>query len=168
MQETFTRSSLALNMSGKLLSDSKLAIHGKIMATNGHFSSNFDLFLIFFIDCGYIYVPKGAFWSSTSGPHIEDLVMSFFFILGSTVHDCGWPKNGPFWTKHGRLVNVLKWSKRDQNGQPKCFDHLGFFWANLNPFGQFQTKMIFLPIIDKVGYGGGAPGQKIQFLFRMV
>ena len=28
---------------------------------------------------------------------------------------------GPKIAKHGRLVNVPKWSKRDQNCQPKCF-----------------------------------------------
>ena len=31
---------------------------------------------------------------------------------------------GPKIAKHGRLVNVSKWSKgskRDQNGQPQCF-----------------------------------------------
>ena len=39
--ETFTRSSLALNMSGKLVSDPKLAIHGKIMAKNSHFFMEF-------------------------------------------------------------------------------------------------------------------------------
>ena len=39
--ETFTRSSLALNMSRKLLLDPYLAIHGKIMAKNGHFFMEF-------------------------------------------------------------------------------------------------------------------------------
>ena len=39
--ETFTRSSLALNMSRKLVSDPYLAIHGKIMAKNGHFFMEF-------------------------------------------------------------------------------------------------------------------------------
>ena len=43
--ETFTRSSLALNMSRKLLSHPLLAIHGKIMAKKGIFSWKFDLFL---------------------------------------------------------------------------------------------------------------------------
>ena len=37
-------------------------------------------------------------------------MMSRFLILGSTIHDWGWPKNGPFWTKNGRLVNAPKWS----------------------------------------------------------
>ena len=68
------------------------------MAKNGHFSWNFDVFLTF-IDCDHIYVPNGENWVSTSRPHIGDVVMSLFVILGLTVHDWGWPKNGPFWTK---------------------------------------------------------------------
>ena len=39
--ETFTRSSLALNTRRKLISDPKLAIHGKIMARNGDFFMEF-------------------------------------------------------------------------------------------------------------------------------
>ena len=116
------------------------------------FSWNFDLFLTFFIDCGHIYVPNGMFWGSTSRPHIGDLVMSLFFTLGSTVHDWGWPKNGPFWTKNGQTWQACQRSKVVQKG-PKgskmvnlsVFDHLGPFWAHLDPFGPFQTKMNFLP-----------------------
>ena len=48
------------------------------------------------------------------------------------------------------------------------FDHLGPFWVHLDPFGPFQTKMNFLPQMDKVGFGGGASEQKNQFLFEMV
>ena len=51
--ETFTRSSLRLNMNRKLPFNQKLANHGKIMAKNGHFSWNFQLFLTFFKDCSY-------------------------------------------------------------------------------------------------------------------
>ena len=39
--ETFTKSSLALNMSRKLLLDPYLAIHGKVMAKNSHFFMEF-------------------------------------------------------------------------------------------------------------------------------
>ena len=67
------------------------------MAKMAIFSWNFDLFLTFFIDCDHIYVPKGDIWGSTSRPHIGDILMSLFFTLGPTVHDWGWPKNGPFW-----------------------------------------------------------------------
>ena len=69
-------------------------------------------------------------WGFTSRPHIEDLVMSLFFSLGSNVHDYGWPKNGPFLiklAKHGRLDNIPKWSKRDQMVNRSVFDHLGPF-----------------------------------------
>ena len=67
-------------MSRKLLLDPYLAIHGKIMAKNGHFLWSFDLFLTFFIDYGHIYVSKGAFWGSKSKPHIGD------FFVYSEVH----------------------------------------------------------------------------------
>ena len=115
------------------------------------FSCNFDLFLAFFIDCDHIYVPKGTNWGSTSRPHIGDLVMSLFFTLGSTVHDWGWPKNGPFWTKNGQTWQACQRSKVVQRG-PKgtkmvnlsLFEHLGPFWAHLDPFGPFQTRIDIL------------------------
>ena len=149
--ETFTRSSLALNMSRKLVSDPYLAIHGKIMAKTAIFSWNFDLFLTFFMDCGHIYVPKRKTWGSTSSPHIGDVMMSLFFTLGSTVHDWGWPKNGPFWTKNGQTWQACQRSKVVQRG-PKgtkmvnlsLFEHLGPFWAHLDPFGPFQTRIDIL------------------------
>ena len=94
----------------------------------GHFSWNFDRFLTFFMDCDHIYVPNGKTWGSISRPHIGYVVMSLFFTLGLTVHDWGWPKNGPFWTKKGQTWQacqhskvVQKGSERDQNGQTKCF-----------------------------------------------
>ena len=65
------------------------------MAKRAIFSWIFYLFLSFFIDCGHIYVPKGAFRGSTSRPHIGDLVMSLFLL---------WPfrtlsgPSEPFWT----------------------------------------------------------------------
>ena len=42
------------------------------------------------------------------------------------------------------------------------FDHLGPFWAHRDLFGSFQTKMNCLPLMDKVGFGGGASEQKIS------
>ena len=47
------------------------------------------------------------------------------------------------------------------------FDNLGPFWAHLDTFGPFQTKINLLPHNDKVGFGGGAFEQKIMFLFEM-
>ena len=37
------------------------------------------------------------------------------------------------------------------------FDHLGPFWAHLDPFGPLRSKMNFSPKMDKVGFGEGAP-----------
>ena len=113
------------------------------MPINGYFSWIFDQFFTFFIDCGHIHVPKGAFWGSTSSPHIGDVMMSLFFTLGSTVHDWGWPKNGPFWTKNGQTWQACQRSKVVQRG-PKgtkmvnlsLFDHLG---PRLGPSGPFWT-----------------------------
>ena len=61
-------------------------------------------------------------------------------------------KNGPFGTKNGLTWQACQRSKGVQKG-PKgskmvnlsVFDHLGPFWAHLDPFGPFQTKMNFLP-----------------------
>ena len=127
------------------------------------------------MDCGHIYVPNGVKWGSTSSPHIGDVMMSLFFTLGSTVHDWGWPKNGPFWTKNGQTWQACQPSKVVQRG-PKgtkmvnlsLFDHLG---PRLGPSGPFWT------ISDKNDFF--APnGQnrvlqrcfraKYQFLFEMV
>ena len=96
-------------------------------------------------------------------------MMSLFFTLGSTVHDWGWPKNGPFWTKNGQTWQACQRSKVVQKG-PKgtkmvnlsVFDHLGPFWAHRDLFGPFQTKMNCLPLMDKVGFSGGASEQKIS------
>ena len=71
--ETFTESSLALNMSRK-----------RKLLTDPFFPWNFDLF---FIDYGHIYVPNRLLWDSTSRPHIGHLVMNLFLSLVSTVRD---------------------------------------------------------------------------------
>ena len=62
----------------------------------------------------------------------------------------GGVKNGPFWTKNGQTWQACQRSKVIQKG-PKgskmvnlsVFDHLGPFWAHLDPFGPFQTKIDF-------------------------
>ena len=74
---------------------------------------------------------------------------------------------GPKMAKHGRLVNTPKWSKRVQKGPKWSIKVLLTIWdpfsAHMGPFGPFQTKMIFLPEMDKVGFGIGAP-DKISIL----
>ena len=62
-----------------------------------------------------------------------------------------------------RLVNVPKWSKRDQNGQPKCSWPFGPIWTLLD---HFRQKMIFLPQMVKVGFGRCASEQKINVCLK--
>ena len=58
-----------------------------------------------------------------------------------------------------------KGSKNVRKGKPRFFfDYLGPFWAHLDTFGRFQTKINLLPLKDKVGFGGGAFEQKIILL----
>ena len=87
--------------------------------------------------------------------NMGDLVMNLLF----------W--GPPFMTGDGPNMAGLstfqsgpKGSKRDQNGQPKCFRP---FRTLLGPSGPFQTIMIFLPYMDKIGFGGGASVQKNHF-----
>ena len=54
-----------------------------------------------------------------------------FFNLGATVHDWGWPKKGPFWTKNGQAWQACQRFKVFQKGpegtkmvNPKVFDHV--------------------------------------------
>ena len=76
--------------------------------------------------------------------------MSLFFTLGSTVHDWGWPKNGPFWTKNGQTWQACQHSKVVQKG-PKgtkmvnlnVFDHLGPILAPSGPFWTILDKNDF-------------------------
>ena len=70
--------------------------------------------------------------------------------------------------KHGSLVNIPKWFKMVEMVNLYVFDHLGPFWAHMNTFGPFQTKIKLLPHKDKVRFYRGAFEQKIIFLFEMV
>ena len=89
--------------------------------------------------------------------------MNLICTLGSTVYDWGWPKNDPYWTKNGQTWQACQRSKVAQKGRkgtkiviPSVFDNLGPFRANE-----------FLPHMDKVGFGGGAPEQKINIFNHM-
>ena len=95
--------------------------------------------------------------------------MSLLFTLGSIIHDWGRPENVPFWTKNGQTWQACQRSKVVQKGPRGTkmvnlsrFDHLGPVWVHLDPFGPFQTKMIFLPQMDKERFGRGAWEQKIN------
>ena len=60
-------------------------------------------------------------------------------------------QSGP---KESKLVNL------------DVFGNLGPFWAHLDTFGPFQTKINVLPHKDKEGFGGGAFEQKIIFVWN--
>ena len=134
-------------MSRKLLLDPYLAIHGKIMAKNGHFFMEFwPIFDIFHWLRPYLCSKReylGFHKQATHRRHDDEP----FFTLGSIVHDWGWSKNGPFWTKKGQTWQACQHSKAVQKG-PKgtkmvnlnVFDHLG---PILGPSGPFWT------ILDK-------------------
>ena len=101
----------------------------------------------------------------------RDLVLSLFLLWGPLFMTGNGPKKvhfGPKLAKHGRLVNVPKWSKRDQNGQPKCYWPLGTllgpsgpFWTVSNKNWYFAPKHLCQPLLCPFG-------AKKSFLSKMV
>ena len=81
-------------------------------------------------------------------------------------------KNAPIrQTKNGQTWQACKHSKVVQRGltgsemeNQDVFDDFRPFWAHLDTFGPFQTKINFLPHKDKVEFGGGAFDKKIIFI----
>ena len=71
--------------------------------------------------------------------------------------------------KHVRLVNIPV-VQRDPKGSEMVnldvFDNLLPFWAHLDTFGPFQTKINLLPHKDKEGFGRGAFEQQIIFCLK--
>ena len=74
-------------------------------------------------------------------------MMSLFFTLGSTVHDWGWPKNGPFWTKNGQTWQACQRSKVVQRG-PKGTKMVnlsvlyGHEWQAMGPNNVFYSHLV--------------------------
>ena len=104
-------------------------------------------------------------WEGGAGPFLPSLVVTYRGLerskiwsildqIGQTWQACQHSKVAQKGPKGTKMVNL------------SVFDHLGPFWAHLDPFGPFQTKMKFLPQIDKVGFGGGASEQKINFCLK--
>ena len=97
------------------------------------------------------------------------------FTLGSTVHDWGWPKNGPFWTKNGQTWQACQRSKVVQRG-PKgtkmvnlsLFDHLGPRLGPSGPFWTISDKNDFFAPNGQNRVLQRCFGAKYQFLFEMV
>ena len=70
--------------------------------------------------------------------------MSLFLLWGPLFMTGNGPKIfhfGPKMAKHDRLVNAPKWFKRVHLS---VFDHMEPFWAHLDHFGQFQTRIDIL------------------------
>ena len=67
---------------------------------------------------------------------------------------------GPKRAKHG--LSTLQSGPKEPERDQGVFDHLEPFWAHLDPFGPFRTKMTFLPQTDQVGFGRGASEQNIN------
>ena len=82
--------------------------------------------------------------------------MSLFFTLGSTVHDWGRPKNGPFWTKKKPNMAGLSTFQSGPKGikmvNPSVFHHSGPFWAHLDRKKSisldFDVHVLFVLSID--------------------
>merc|ERR1712004_363920 len=92
-----------------------------------------------------------------------------------TVHDWGWPKNGPFWTKNGQTWQACQRSKVVQRG-PKgtkmvnlsLFDHLGPLLGPSGPFWTISDKNNFFAPNGQNRVLQRCFRAKYQFLFEMV
>ena len=83
------------------------------MAKNGIFFIEFwPIFLIISSITAILWYSKPVFLRSTSRRHIGG--EHFFFTLWSIVHDWGWPKNDPFWTKNSQTWQACQRFKRVQ------------------------------------------------------
>ena len=144
--ETFTKSSLALNIRRKVLSDSITAIYCKEMAKNSNFEFEFWLFFSKNFHSGHIYVPNGRFWGFSSRPHIGNLVVNLFLLWGPSFMT--W--EGIILTKNGQTSQVCQRWKRPKGFKMAQISPNTFFcWSfgtiltSLEPFELFQTKIDF-------------------------
>ena len=121
------------------------------MAKNGHSLSHFWHDFQTFYRQWRIYAQKGSPSTWIYLTHVRSRIQA---ILGPLSHKsmAGRRQKWSIWTKNGQTWQACQRSKVVQKG-PKgskmvnlsVFDHLGPFWALLDPFGPFQTKMNFLP-----------------------
>ena len=96
-------------MSRKLLLDPYLAIHGKIMAKNGHFFMEFwPIFDIFHGLRPYLCSKAQDLGFHKQPTHRRRGDEPFFLLWGRPFMT----GDGPKMAKQGRLVNAPKWSKR--------------------------------------------------------
>ena len=114
------------------------------------FGPIFDIFNGFMFQTVWIGVPH-------AGHTYETWSWPFFYVWVNRSW-LGMAKNGPFWTKNGQTWQACQRSKVVQKGPEgtkmvnlSLFDHLGPFWAHLDPFGPSQTKIMFCSQRKKKG-----------------
>ena len=134
-------------MSRKLLLDPYLAIHGKIMAKNGHFFMEFwPIFDIFHWLRPYLCSKREYLGFHKQATHRRRGDEPFFYSgvdrswLGMaqkwSILDQKWPNMAGLST----LQSGPKGPKRDQNGQPKSFWTFGTLLGPSGPFWTISNK----------------------------
>ena len=128
-------------MSSKLLSDTQLAIHGKVMAKNGLFFMEFwPIFDIFHWLRPYLCSKRGylGFHKQATHRRHDD---EPFFHSGVDRSWLGMAKNGPFWTKNGQTWQACQHSKVVQKG-PKGIKMIKVSVLTVrDPFGPIWTLL---------------------------
>ena len=79
-------------------------------------------------------------------PSLESHLVDFeWFTVVDSIFRCIWSMRQCVKQACQRSKVVQKGPKGSKMVNLSVFDHLGPFWAHLDPFGPFQTKMNFLP-----------------------
>ena len=73
-------------------------------------------------------------------------------------------KNGQTWQACQHSKVVQRGPKGSEMENLDVSENFGPFWAYLDTFGPFQTKINLLPHKDKAGFDRGAFDQKIIFV----
>ena len=117
----------------------------------------------------FIHVPKRMIWGFTSRPQIGDL-MSLFFYFGVHRSLLGMAQKWSILDQKWQDCQCSKVAQKGNKGTkmviPSVVDDLGPFWALLDPFGPFQTKINLLPQMNKVRFSWGASEQIINFCLK--
>ena len=145
------------------------AISVALMAKNGHNMAIFSLFGHYFGCCDHIYAHfRDRLHQKTAGT-CGKVVWGLFCPLWLPI-GAGEVQNmvhfGPNWPNMAGLSAFQsgpKGSKRDQNGQPKCFWPFGTLLGPSGPFWAISNKNEFFA---PNGCGGGASEQKINFCLK--
>ena len=143
------------------------------MAKNGNFSMEFwPIFDIFQRLRQYLSSKQDVLGFHKQATH-RRRDEPFFFTLGSTVHDWGWPKNGPFWTKNGQTWQACQRSKVIQKGPKRTkivnlsvLTILHPFWPIGTLFDYFKQKLIFCSEAPQLNHTLFIWGKKFIFVWN--